>query len=114
MSGFGFFNIGRLFVSNTTNHYTNVLKLFQERIKRMDARINALQQEVERTSEVQKMAIDTITKSIEQINTITQQLIEKTNESESSIVDYAAIEELVAKLKVTNDSLVNTLSVETK
>ena len=106
-----FLNLKGLFSFN--DKYYHILKTFQERIKKMDARIEALEQEVNRAVEVQQKAVEKISNFVNQIGEITQQLVDKTKEGESTLADLATIEELVSKLKSTNDSLsaiVNTQS----
>lgn len=75
-----------------------------ERIQKMAVDLTQLTQEVDRVRETQEKAAAVITNLVTEIKTVTDQLVAKTAEAENT-VDVNIINEMIAKLKESTDSL---------
>lgn len=82
-------------------------------IQQMAANLNSFMEEINRIMKVQEQAIARIGGLLDDVKNITQQLAEKTLESEKS-VDISVINELVEKLKTSTDGLARAVSTETE
>ena len=82
-------------------------------IQQMAANLSSFMEEINRIMKVQEQAIARIGGLVDDVKNITQQLAEKTLESEKS-VDISVINELVEKLKTSTDGLARAVSTETE
>ena len=96
---------------SSSNEILNYLK---ERINKMAAQIDTLQNEVERAIAGQGAAIKTMATFIEEIKSISEQLKLKTDEASGAASDLARINDLAENLKASNDSLLNPLNSTNK
>lgn len=85
----------------------------EERINKMAADLSALIAEVNRVSEVQSKAMDIIKSLVVDVKSIATTLEQKSIEAENS-VDLALINDLISKLKNSNDALSTTLEITSK
>lgn len=90
--------------SAKVNILINEIAIMQERVSKMAVSLEALANEIDRVNATQVAAVDMITKLVQEVKTVSDELAAKTAQAENT-VDPAAFEALVQKLRASTDAL---------
>jgi hypothetical protein len=91
----------------------NEIAIMQERVSKMAVSLEALANEIDRVNATQVAAVEMITKLVQEVKTISDELSVKTAQAENTI-DPAAYESLVQRLRASTDALASAVAPKTE